>query len=80
MAVKKCYFLRETADGIRCVFMPPESFIFTPDCYKQGAQCPILARYRALTATGRWAVPAGRDERGPAQGPARPSTLDLFLE
>lgn len=80
MAVNKCFYLRETADGIRCVFISPESFIFTPDCYKQGGQCPILARYRTLTAAGRWAVPAGRDERGPAQGPKGPNTIDLFFE
>jgi len=72
----KCYYLRETADGVRCILQPPEVFVYVPGCYKGGSGCPVYEAYMKVRASGRFAgqpASVSKDDR------PKEFTLDRFF-
>ena len=73
-----CKFYADTFDGKRCVFFPPEKFIFRPECVDEGRGCPVLAWY--LQVRMRFGPGPDPPQRPRAQSPAGPPvTLDRYF-
>ncbi|MDT7902934.1 MAG: metal-binding protein [Caldivirga sp.] len=54
----RCIFLQRTADGERCVLMPPEHWAqskqrYMQFCMNQGRGCPVYERVHSIGQLGK---------------------------